>query len=472
MNRKEIKEGEIKFLSKEFKENPELFERKTHIHSAQFLEKIGITLPLQIQQNLFLGYLKLWPHDFIVEEVLKDNSLETVNSGNFLKKEDAILQSTIYATLVKCGLSTIEVIEEMVSILNVDKKQIQFAGIKDKDALTAQLISFRGIEIEKIEHIISPYFFFKDTYYDKGVVQVGGLKGNKFTILIRTDESFKKEKFLENLEFIKKDGFFNFFYSQRFGSPRFINWFWGLLILKGEYKNAVLSFLCSEGQNETAYFKKIREEIKNHFGNWEKVAKILEPFPIILQNELKAVHYLKNNPSDFIGALNQIPEQIQLWVYAYGSLLFNRKISEYLRDDIKLPEKLPLILSNDKNDWIVYDDFLKEDGILSMPFQNLKPFNFIQWKKREMATKEKTEIHNIKIIKEGVVLSFTLPKGCYATSFLSNLFQLALGLPPENILQDQIDIKEILGEENIKNTLEKFKSITFSKTENLFDKFE
>ncbi len=473
MDRKEIKEQEIRFLAKEFKKDPQLFTRETQIDDSQFLEKIGISLPNKIQENLFPGYLKLWPQDFIVEEILKDNTIQTVNFNNFSKeKGDLLNQGTLYTTLVKCGLSTIEVIEEIASFLNTDKKKIQFAGIKDKDALTAQLISFRGVESKKIEEISSPYFFFKDVYYGKGVVEIGGLKGNKFTILVRTNDSFSKEKFLANLEFIKKEGFFNFFYSQRFGSPRFINWFWGLSILRGEYKNAVLSFLCSEGQRETLYFKKIRKEIKNHFGNWGVIGKILENFPIIFQNEIKIVHYLKSNPSDFIGALNQIPEQVQLWVYAYGSLLFNRKISEYLGENKPMPEKTPLILSRDKNDWLEYSDFLKEDKIFNLPIESLKPFNYIQWKKREIITKEKAEIHSFKIIPEGVILSFTLPKGCYATTFLSHLFQLFSGMPPKNISDKQIDTKEVLGEESIKNTSYKFKDIMHSKTENLFEKFE
>src|SRR3989338_2261795 len=369
MDRKKLKEEELKILLEENKKNHSLFERKPMVDDAHFLENIGISFPENIKKNLIAGYVKIWPQDFLVEEVSKDSHVKNVLSGDFFSKEKGFnaTDPTLYATLVKCEMSTFEAVEEIASYLGTDVKKIQFAGIKDKDAITAQQISKRGDGAKKLKDLSYPYFFIKDAYSSNGAVEVGGLKGNKFTLLIRTDKSFDKEKFKKNLRNIEENGFFNFFYSQRFGSPRFINWFWGLLILKGEYKNAVLSFLCSEGQNETAYFKKIREEIKNHFGNWEKVAKILEPFPIILQNELKAVHYLKNNPSDFIGALNQIPEQIQLWVYAYGSLLFNRKISEYLRDDIKLPEKLPLILSNDKNDWIVYDDFLKEDGILSIP---------------------------------------------------------------------------------------------------------
>ncbi len=472
MERKDIKEQELKFLAGEFKKNPGLFLRETHIDDAQFLEKIGISFPDQLQKNIFPGYLKLWPQDFIVEEILKDGTTQTIDFNDFLKKGASEKQLTLYATLIKCGLSTIEAIEEISSFLAMDKKQIQFAGIKDKDAITAQLMSFRGLEIEKMKEISSPYFFFKDVHYGKGVVEIGGLQGNKFTILIRTNDVFEKEKFLENIEFIKKEGFFNFFYSQRFGSPRFINWFWGLSIMRGEYEKATMSFLCSQGQRETLYFKKIRQEIKHHFGDWQKILEICKPFPIIFQNEIKVISYLNLNPADFIGALKQIPEQMQLWIYAYGSLLFNRKLSEYIHTGNPLPKKIPLILSANKNDWSEYNEFLKEDGILEIPFNNLKPFSFIQWKKREVTTKEKIEIHALKIIPEGVVLSFSLPKGCYATSFLCHLFQLASGMPPENISNKQIDIKEALGKESIQTILEKFKPIIFSKTENQFDKFE
>ncbi len=471
MNRKEAKEQEIKFLAGESKKNPDFFKRETYLDDAQFLEKIGIFLPDKIQKNIFPGYLKLWPQDFIVEEVSKDGSFQTVGGDNSYKAEDNEKQSTIYATLVKCGLSTIEAIEEIASFLNTDKKNIQFAGIKDKDALTAQLISFRGIDRAAIEKIYSPYFFLKDIHYGKGVMQVGGLAGNQFTIFIRTDESFEKENFLETLELIKKNGFFNFFYSQRFSNPRFINWFWGLLILKGEYKNAVFSLLCSEGQREVPYFKKLRQDLKTNFGNWQAVGNILESLPLSFQNEIKMVDYLKKNPTDFAGALNQVPEQVQLWIYAYGSLLFNRKISEHLREEKPLPEKLPLILSQDKNDWVQYNDFLIEDGITTIPFEELRPFRFIQFKKRAVKTKEMVDIHNVAFIKEGVALSFTLGKGCYATTFLSHLFQLIGGLPPSTISDIKVDSKALLGEGNVQDILEKFKEVISSKKEDLYSKF-
>ena len=472
MERSKIKEEEVKFLIDESKKNPELFKRETFIDSPDFLEKIGIFFGKN--KNFPMGYLKLWPQDFIVEEKSMYGALETVDSGNLFDSEKNFSENdpTIYATLVKCKLPTFEATKDLAHFLKIDQKKIQYAGIKDTDAITSQLISIRGANAEEIKNAASAYYFLKNIYSGKGVVEVGSLRGNKFTILIRTSSDFDKNQFKQNLEEIKKQGFFNFFYLQRFGSPRFINWFWGLLILRGDYKNAVLSFLCSCGQREIPYFKNLRDAIKKNADNWDKIAEIMKPFPLSLQNETRVVKYLQKNPEDFVGALNQIPDQIQLWVFAYASLLFNRKISEYIENSASLPEKLPLILSKDKNDWLPYYDFLKEDKISSLDLKNLTPFSDIQWKKREIKTREKVEIYKTKFVPEGVILSFFLSKGCYATAFLSHLFQLTTGLPSEDISNEIIDTKEILGGGSIKNLIEKFKEVTFSKSEDIFGKSE
>lgn len=472
MEKNKIKEKEIELLVSESQKNPELFERETFIDSPDFLEKIGIFFGEE--KTMPKGYVKLWPQDFIVEEKSMNGVQETVEMGNLFDTEKPFSEKDpmLFATLVKCKLPTFEATKDLANSLEIDPEKIKYAGIKDTDAITSQLISISGSDIEKIKNVSSPYYFLKNIYSGKGTVEVGSLEGNKFTLLIRTNADFDKEQFNKNLEKIKENGFINFFYSQRFGSPRFINWFWGLLILKGEYKKAVLSFLCSEGQREISYFKNIRAKIKDNLDNWDEILKILEPFPIVLQNEIRVVKYLQNHPNDFTGALKQISKQMQLWIHAYGSLLFNRKISEYIENNEPLPEKLPIILSKDQNDWLPYFDYLKEDGISSIPLNNLKPFPDILWKKRQIKTREKINIYKTMFVKEGVILSFSLSKGSYATTFLTQLFQLTTGVPPKDILTDIVDTKEILGEGSIKSLTEKFKEVPFSKTDNLFNKSE
>ena len=300
---------------------------------------------------------------------------------------------------------------------------------------------------------------------------MGGLRGNQFTILLRTNKFFKKEGFLKNLDKIKKEGFYNFFYTQRFATPRLINWFWGLLILRGEYEKAVLSFLCSPGEREISYFKNLRAGMETNWGNWSEIKRIMIPFPLIFQNERKVINYLKNNPDDFIGALNQIQEQVRLWIFAYASLLFNKKISFYLKKGAEPPPQMPLIPSKDKNDWLFYEEFLEKNKIFSLPLNNLKPFPHIRWEKRKVNVKEKAIIHDVKIIPEGVILSFTLPKACYATTFLSQLFNLVSGLPPNDISYLSIDNKATIGKNPLENVLNRFNEIIYPKTENIFEKF-
>ena len=325
----------------------------------------------------------------------------------------------------------------------------------------------RKTKIKDFETIHSPYFFLKNTYSEKGALGPGFLKGNEFTILVRTDSSFSKKIFIENFNKISKEGFYNFFYLQRFGTPRLINFYWGLFILKGEYQKTILSYLCSPGKREIPYFINLRKEIRKNFGDWQKIEEVLNPFPIIFQNERKIITYLKNNPKDFIGALNQIPEQVQLWLFAYASLLFNKKLSSFLKRGVEPPPKLPLILSDDKKEWLYYEELLGKDGIASIPFQYLKPFPYVRWQKREIKIKERVKILNFRIVPEGVILNFSLPKAAYATTFLAHLFNLVSGVPPKDFSSLSIDTKATLGKESIEEVLNRFSEIIQSKTENI-----
>ena len=471
-NRLNIKEQELRFLAQEYKTSPELFKQYSFVEDSTSLEKFGIFI--EDKQRLPHGFVKLWPQDFIVQEISKEGGFHTVYLENLLKKDTPLEGSpTTYATLVKCGLSTIEAINELSESLDCEKSQIQTAGIKDKDAITTQRISFRKISGERLKTVISPYFFLKKVTTGKGVVEKGGLMGNRFTVLVRMGKDFNPELFLDNLKKIKNEGFNNFYYLQRFGTPRLINFYWGLFILRGEYRRTVLSFLTSGTERELSYFRKLREGIKDSFGNWKKIKIMMSTFPLIFQNELKVISYLEKNPRDFGGALFQIPEQITLWLYALSSWLFNKKLSSYIKNKKEPPQKLPLFLSQDKRDWLFYKDFLEKLKIFPPPLHNLRLFSsYIQFKKREINTKEQVKINQVEIIKEGVVLDFFLPKGVYATTFLAHLFCLVSGKPPEEISDKAIDIKAILGKKPLTKTLEYFREVIHPKTENIFEKFK
>ncbi len=68
--RKELETAELTFLQKEFRKNPSMFKPGMFLEDADMLEPFGIHIPGKA--SFPTGYLKLWPQDFIVEEILSD----------------------------------------------------------------------------------------------------------------------------------------------------------------------------------------------------------------------------------------------------------------------------------------------------------------------------------------------------------------------------------------------------------------
>lgn len=458
-DRLDLKQKEEEFLAKESEKSPELFIKRTFIDNAEILNKFGIFI--ENQEKLPLGFIKFFPSDFIVEEVSQNEEIYTVDYENVIAKNTLIEDApTIYTTLVKCNLTTLEAVSEFQEFLDCESSQIGYSGIKDKNAITSQRLSFRNVSEIRFARIESPFYFLKDIAFGKGVIDMGGIKGNKFSVLIRTDENFNSGAFLKNLEKINKEGFYNFYYLQRFGSPRLMNYFWAVLILRGKFKEAIEGFLTDTSEREMLYFQQLRQKIKINLGNWREIRNLLSNFPLILSNEIKVVEYLEDNPTDFRGALAQIPEQITLWIYALSSLLFNKKLSQMIENKKDIPEKLPLFLSQNKDDWLFYKDFLEEFKIFPPVFKNLHTITHILLKERREKTKEKVVIYKSEIIKEGVILEFFLEKAIYATTFLAHLFNLVSGAQSLNISNTQIDLKTALGRKPITETLNYFEKIT------------
>jgi len=479
IERLEVKKIENQNLKEAIRRWPRLFETQTFIDSQNYLEKYGIFIPEK--KKFPLGYLKLWPQDFIVEEISFNDELQTVFPDKFLhKKKDFLPEDPIiYATLAKCGLSTLEAVEELAKTLDLKPKgtagtafqdissaaqNIKFAGIKDKHAITSQLISIKTGNIENLHLVSSPNFFIKNVFSGKKELYLGGLRANQFTILIRTGSDFKKEEFSGRLKEIEKNGFYNFFYLQRFGVPRLINPYCGLYVLRGEYEKAILTAICRPGERELPYLQNLRKEIEKLWGKWETIEEILEFFPLTFQNERKMISYLIENPTDFVGALNQIPRVLHLWLSSFSSLLFNKLFSSYLQKGEKPPETLPLFLDRAEKSWLPYKDLLNQTGVFSVAFalKNLKPFPQIILGRKKQKTVQEIKIISQKIIPQGVILNFILPKGCYATTFLSHLFNLVSGNLPKKFSNLPIDTKANLNQPSLEEILNKFTDVVSS----------
>jgi len=433
---------ELEILKEYQKSSPDLVMTKRDYNYVDVLKLIGIEVDFGYLPQ---GYLNLYNQDFIVEELISDGMISLIEPENFEIPVPQPGEKTLYADLVKTGLSTLEAVEALAQSLDIPVNQIGYAGLKDKVAVTSQRLSFRGVDVNKIKSLAIPGLALKNFFWGKGVLLKGGLIGNQFIILVRTPVTLGQGWLDESLAKFK-NGFYNFYYFQRFGTPRLLGHQLGKLILQRNYQQAVETFLTDRGIQNVPLLNQIRQSAKENMGQWQTLEKIFLQLPYTCRLELKLVNHLIKNPHDFLGALKQINDQITLWVLAYSSYLFNVRLSRLINQQVKLPPRLPLLTNPECQRTGIYDEQLAQAAITDLGTPLREIFGHWPSNNGSCLTTAEVKISKSKIIKQGVVLVFQLPKGVYATTFLANLFSLYQGLPvPDWLDRTKYDTKKLLS---------------------------
>ncbi len=463
----EERERERALFEQERNRVPELFERAPMIDSEEALRQIGIEW---VPSDRPSGYLKLIPQDFIVEEIATDKTIHDLGVDTLRLPEENETLQTLYVDLVKIGISTLEVKDQLASLLGVDQKHIGYAGIKDKAAITSQKISLRNLPDRKaLLDIQAENFFLKNAVLGKGVMANGDLSGNRFTITVRLNKpptATQVSEVEKTIEEIKQDGFWNFFYFQRFGTPRLLGPRLGKYLIKGEYENTVRLFVTECAARELPYFANIRKEVAPLWSDWQKIKEILDRFPYHFHLERSMINHLVKNPEDFLGALHTLPDQVRLWMYAYDCYLFNKKLSSLINEG-EVPMHLPLVTSFNPKDWEPYKEYLDADGV-RLPSKAYRDFPFIRVDSRNWSTLQSIDIHQVAFQNQFALFSFSLPKGSYATTFLMHLLELSSGLPIlPGITKEIIDPLKVLGIGNMDSLSERFKVVMEKRNESL-----
>lgn len=439
----------INLLKEQF---PEKFAYKTVLEDDSLLKKFGINIGGK--ENFPEVFLKMFPQDFIVEEIDTENNLHSANNSALKKVGSGRYCS---ATLVKCGMSTLEVVHDIAHRLNIENKNISYAGIKDKKAITSQKIVLPIQYKEALSGIESDNYFIKDVHDTLQPLSPGNLKANQFTILLRTKE---KVDIHTQVEKIEKKGFKNFYYLQRFGSPRLLSQKYGYLMVKGRYDKVIESVLFEKGIFEIDYFVELRENAKKQAPDWVAVKEGFKDFPTILKTEHRLLDALIENDGDAVKSLCVIKDQTQMWVYAFASLLFNNLAS--VKDD----ETLPLCLTANSRVHNFYKKIYEIIKINPEDFKNLKVFPFISLIDRRVDVFSGVEIKKVKVVEGlGVIFQFVLPKGAYATTFLSHFFNLVSAKENPDLNTDLVDIKALIEDDSFASVFEMFRKISGVETE-------
>ncbi|TAK03558.1 tRNA pseudouridine(13) synthase TruD [Patescibacteria group bacterium] len=436
-------EREQAFLTKERERVPELFVRPD-LANDEVNKRVGI---LSTPTGMPKGCVKSSPLDFIVEEMRSDGMLSTADlSGACKPLMDGV--GTVYADLVKVGISTIDAAGRLATALKLDRKHIGYAGIKDAVALTAQTISFRQTTVDAVKALSIPNLVLTRVGEGKGAVAIGGLKGNRFTLFIRTDGAPDEARMTELVEAVKANGVPNYYGAQRFGTPRYLSHMYGMHVMRGEYEQAVKAVFAAPSAFEIPYFAQRRKRIAEAWGDWKAVRALVTDLPYALRHETQMLAELERGSADmYTKALAAVSQQTDMWVRAYASFLTNLILSEAEISGDTLPDTIPLLLSQREADRAFYKTLTDAHG--TGQFQShLRQSGFDKFvnigANPSIPSRIKPTMHGFRCVPEGVAISFDLPKGAYATTVLMFLFDVAQGTP-EWVTTTEVDTKKLLG---------------------------
>jgi tRNA pseudouridine13 synthase len=332
----------------------------------------------------------------------------------------------IVLKLKKNNYTTEESVQLLSELLKIKRKNIGYAGSKDKNAVTEQFISVKNLPFISEDKILQLNKKIKGidvevAGYSEKPISLGDLKGNYFEINVNKLNKQEIENFRKG---VKNTGSsflqFNYFDEQRFSGNNVDT---GRAILNKDYKKAVSLILKNKGSYET-----------------------------------KIENYLEKKPNDYVGALKLIPKKtLSMFIHSFQSYIFNETLRKYMEkykennyytdyscgsflffSDIKnikkilgkdINMKIPLVgfgtvFENNKIKNIVMD-ILKKEKLTQRNFIIREiPFISSEGSERNIvceASEFEYEFKNEK--KDKLSLKFFLPKGSYATLIVKSLIQ-------------------------------------------------
>ncbi len=140
---------------------------------------------------------------FFVEEI---PLFHPTDRGNFLilkiKKRDMSSWKLVHVISKATGLS---------------ERDIGYAGLKDKSATTIQYISIPKNSQRELKNLTTEKIEILEQKYSKSPIKIGQLKGNKFSIVLRSVTQKAADEIDRVSKQMERDGIPNYFGYQRFG---------------------------------------------------------------------------------------------------------------------------------------------------------------------------------------------------------------------------------------------------------------
>ena len=380
------------------------------------------------------GKIKTIPEDFYVEEIPLYHP-----SG---KGEH------IYLTFRKTGTTTLKVINMVAKELKIHSKKIGYAGLKDAHAVTQQTISISDVSLEQVSKLNIPGVEIIGVKRHRNKLKLGHLAGNKFIIKIRDVEENSFAQAETILNYLKDYGVPNYFGQQRFGI-RDNSHLLGLAIIKQNSSEFLAEFLGRPHPDENKQVQESRTMFDA--GDW---VQALETWPAMLAAERTVLQKLVKSGDELI-AVKALDRRLKrLFVSACQSHLFNQLLAQRI-DKFNQIEVGDVAYIHKNGACFVVDSVEKEQPrVDSFEISPAGPLFGIKYltAQGEVGLREQALLNKVSLVitdfnvsnlnmngarrtyrmpltdvnlkwDEGLVVSFVIPSGGYATTVLGEVMK-------------------------------------------------
>jgi tRNA pseudouridine13 synthase len=234
--------------------------------------------------------------------------------------------------VTKAGVDTPHVAREMAAMI---KSEVNFAGLKDKNATVVQYISARSSRALSPPELRGTRFEAQLVGFSRPLTRAL-LTGNRFKIFVETSEDIH----LDIEACFKACGerrVANFYGYQRFGLKGGVNRRVGKAVVKKDFPGAVGLLLSEPREGEEEGAREARGLCGE--GRYSEALRLFSPHQDL---ERRVASSLAQKPGDYLGALRRVPIPIRrLLVNSYQSYLFNLALSRAVADGVDISSARP-----------------------------------------------------------------------------------------------------------------------------------
>ncbi|MBD3790270.1 MAG: tRNA pseudouridine(13) synthase TruD [Campylobacterales bacterium] len=340
-------------------------------------------------------------NDFVFNSSARDFTVEEIPLYDFTGEGEHLVLK-----IRKKELTTWEMLDIISGFVGIKRRDIGYAGLKDKHAMTIQHISLPAKFQERLSSFSHEKIKILDMMRHNNKIRVGHLKGNRFNIRLKKVLGVQKDKLDSVLKWIKANGVPNYFGNQRFGTDG-TNWIDGKKLLSGELKirdKKTREFLLGSYQSYL-------------FNQW--LAKRMELNLLLEKFSEEETEQVMKLPS---GSLKGVKSQPNFYKLVEGDLMMHYPYGRLFEvEDLESEAKRFETKDIAPTGLIPGSKTKRATGVAGM-IEKEFDVEMKEFGARRYAWIQVTEIKkNYVEEKAHYELSFVLPKGSYATNILDVL---------------------------------------------------